>query len=188
MQESIPLHSYRNFQPSPFSHLKVGYHTESRCQHQPASFSSVFKLRADCLSYGLRWEVGGSSPYWGHVIKEITTSFHRPLLLLYHFTPLQLLLTSCNKLQIFAPHGAIEANLTPIVGEYVPCAKILGHQDILTMHLNSLVPYQGWCRKWWYGWELECRSRGWLTRTQVGTGGTTNVLCDTIYFFINNVV
>ena len=26
------------------SRLKVGYHTESRCQYQPVSFSSAFKL------------------------------------------------------------------------------------------------------------------------------------------------
>ena len=37
--------------------LKVGYHTESRCQYQPASFSSAFKLSGTVCLVG----VGGGS-------------------------------------------------------------------------------------------------------------------------------
>ena len=38
--------------PPPFN-LKVGYHTESRCQHQPASFSSAFKLSGTACLVGV---------------------------------------------------------------------------------------------------------------------------------------
>ena len=64
--------------------LKVGYHTESRCQYQPASFSSAW-------GWGLG--VGVPSSDLGHVMKEVTTSPHPLLLLLYHFTTLQGVLT-----------------------------------------------------------------------------------------------
>ena len=101
--------------PPPFN-LKVGYHTESRCQHQPASFSSAFKLSGTaCLMRGgggVGWLVGGGggvpSPDWGHVMKEVTTFAHPLLLLLYQFIPLQGVLTPftnylCSKLQSLAP-------------------------------------------------------------------------------------
>ena len=39
--------------------LKVGYHTEYRCQYQPASFSSAFKLSGIACLVG----VGGGG--WG---------------------------------------------------------------------------------------------------------------------------
>ena len=58
-----------NNQPSA---LKVGYHTESKFQHQPASFSSAFKLSGTaCLvGEGSGWGVPSSD--WGHVMKEVT--------------------------------------------------------------------------------------------------------------------
>ena len=71
--------------------LKVGYHTESRCQYQPASFSSAFKLSGTACLVGVG--VGVPSSDLGHVMKEITTSPHPLLLLLHHFTPLQGVLT-----------------------------------------------------------------------------------------------
>ena len=71
--------------------LKVGYHTESRCQYQPASFSSAFILSGTACLVGVG--VGVPSSDLGHVMKEVTTSPHPLLLLLYHFTPLQGVLT-----------------------------------------------------------------------------------------------
>ena len=41
--------------------LKGGYHTESRCQYQPASFSSAFKLNGTACLVGVG--VGGGG--WG---------------------------------------------------------------------------------------------------------------------------
>ena len=73
--------------------LKVGYHTESRCQYQPASFSSVFKLSGTACLVGVGVGGGDSLLRFGHVMKEVTTSPHPLLLLLYHFTPLQGVLT-----------------------------------------------------------------------------------------------
>ena len=70
----------------------INYHTESRCQHQPASFSSAFKLSGTACLVG--WGRGVSSPDWGHVLKLITLCSTR-----------------------HAPHRAIEVNLTPTVGE-----------------------------------------------------------------------
>ena len=43
-------------------HLKVGYHTESRCQYQPASFSSAFKLSGTACLVGVGVGGGGSHP------------------------------------------------------------------------------------------------------------------------------
>ena len=40
--------------------LKVGYHTESRCQHQPAIFSSAFKLSGTACLVGVGVGGGGS--------------------------------------------------------------------------------------------------------------------------------
>ena len=37
--------------------MKVGYHTESRCQYQPASLSSAFKLSGTACLVGVG--VGG---------------------------------------------------------------------------------------------------------------------------------
>ena len=76
----------------------MGYHTESRCQHQPACFSSTFKLRgtARFVEVGVGARGGGSSPIWDKkliVMKEVTISPHSLLLLLYHFTSLQGILT-----------------------------------------------------------------------------------------------
>ena len=42
--------------------LKVGYHTESRCQYQPASFSSAFKLSGTACVVGVGVGGGGSHP------------------------------------------------------------------------------------------------------------------------------
>ena len=73
--------------------LKVGYHTESRCQYQPASFSSAFKLSDTACLVGVGVGVGVPSSDLGYVMKEVTTSPHPLLLLLYHFTPRQGVLT-----------------------------------------------------------------------------------------------
>ena len=43
--------------------LKVGYHTEFRCQHQPASFSSAFKLSGTACLVG--WWLGQGLGVWG---------------------------------------------------------------------------------------------------------------------------
>ena len=40
--------------------LKMGYHTESRCQYQPASFSSAFKLSGTACLVGVGVRGGGS--------------------------------------------------------------------------------------------------------------------------------
>ena len=48
----LPLRG-RSFQTN---YLKVGYHTESRWQHQPASFSSAFKLSGTACLVG--WGLG----------------------------------------------------------------------------------------------------------------------------------
>ena len=55
--------------------LKVGYHTESRYQYQPASFNSAFKLSGTaCFGWGRGFPSSD-------VMKDVTTSLH-PLLLL----------------------------------------------------------------------------------------------------------
>ena len=43
--------------------LKVGFHTESRCQYQPASFSSAFKLSGTACLVGVGGGGGGSHPH-----------------------------------------------------------------------------------------------------------------------------
>ena len=67
-----------NNQPSA---LKVGYHTESKFQHQPASFSSAFKLSGTaCL---VRVGVGGGGSLLrlgtcnerGHYLSQPLSSF-----------------------------------------------------------------------------------------------------------------
>ena len=55
--------------------LKVGHHTECRCQYQPASFSSAFILSGSVLwGRGSGWGVPSSD--WGLLMKEVPTSPH----------------------------------------------------------------------------------------------------------------
>ena len=51
----------------PLEISKVGYHTESRCQNQPASFSSAFKLNGTACLVGVGYGVcvpGGGGEIW----------------------------------------------------------------------------------------------------------------------------
>ena len=65
--------------------LKVGFHAESSCQHQPASFSAAFKMNDTACLVG--WGVGVE----GSLLRLGTCYERGPyLLLLYHFTPLQI--------------------------------------------------------------------------------------------------
>ena len=52
------LHSHLASLPTP--QLKAGYHKDSRCQYQPASFSSAFKLSGTACLVGVGLGVGGS--------------------------------------------------------------------------------------------------------------------------------
>ena len=47
--------------------LKVGYHTESRCQYQPASFSSAFKLSGIACLVGVGGGGGWFPPQIGYM-------------------------------------------------------------------------------------------------------------------------
>ena len=126
--------------------LKVEYHTESRLQHQPASFSSAFKLSGTACLMGVGDGVWGvPSSDWGHVMKEVTSSPHPLLLLLYHITPLQGVLTPftnylCSKRQSLAPPWGNRHQPTPYCWGIGPLWSS-GHTD----HLTHLVPYQGKC-------------------------------------------
>ena len=88
---------------------------------------------------GVGWGVDGSLLIFGTCNDSWSLPLPHPLLLLlYHFTLLQgvltlLLINSCSKLQSLARHGAIEANLPPTVGG-IPLWSS-GH--IYTDHLTS---------------------------------------------------